>query len=78
VEYARTDVHFLLFIADMLQAELRLKGGSALQDAYHRSHAMCLSLYAKPAAQVHSLQQPGFKIYLKIEGNLLQLLSTDC
>lgn len=54
IEYARTDVHFLLYIADVLRAELAARGQSMLQDAYRRSHAMALTLYTKPTAQVNT------------------------
>lgn len=52
LSYAQTDVHYLLYVADMLQSELALKGGGALEAAYQRSHAMCLSLYTKPSREV--------------------------
>ncbi|BDA45050.1 probable exosome component 10 at N-terminal half [Coccomyxa sp. Obi] len=51
VEYARTDVHFLLYIANVLRAELAARGQSVLQDSCRRSHAMALTLYTKPTSQ---------------------------
>ncbi len=54
VEYARTDVHFLLYVANVLRAELAAKGESVLQDACRRSHAMAVTLYIKPTAQVNT------------------------
>ncbi len=54
IEYARTDVHFLLYIANVLRAKLAARGQSVLQDACRRSHAMALTLYTKPTAQVNT------------------------
>lgn len=51
-DYARTDVHYLLYIADVLRAELAAKGQPALEDACRRSHVMSLSLYSKPTPEV--------------------------
>lgn len=50
MHYARTDVHYLLYIAGVLRAELAARG--ALADAQRRSHELSLSLYAKPTSEV--------------------------
>ena len=56
VDYARTDVHFLVYIAEVLRSELAAKGPNALEDACRRSHLMSLNLYSKPTSQVRQGQ----------------------
>ena len=45
-------MHFLLYIADMLRAELGVTGPDALEEASRRSQVMTLNLYSKPPSQV--------------------------
>ena len=66
LEYARTDVHYTLYLARCLQEELCAAGEAALSSnsrtldplaqhatrAARRSQAMTLSLYTKPAHEV--------------------------
>ncbi|KAK9908142.1 hypothetical protein WJX75_003265 [Coccomyxa subellipsoidea] len=51
VEYARTDVHYLLYIAEVLRSELNKRAPDALEEACRRSQVMSLNLYSKPASQ---------------------------
>jgi ribonuclease D len=55
VRYARTDVHYLLHIADALRAELAARGPHALREAERRSHELSLNLYAKPTSEVRCM-----------------------
>lgn len=52
VEYARTDVHYLPYIAEVLRSELNSRAPDALEEACRRSQVMSLNLYSKPASQV--------------------------
>ncbi|KAJ8513150.1 hypothetical protein OPV22_003584 [Ensete ventricosum] len=54
IEYARNDVHYLLYIADCLVSELKRKPPASPDDklnfffeASHRSNMVCMQLYAK-------------------------------
>jgi len=54
IEYARTDAHYLLYIANCLASELHAKACDTSSDkinfffeASHRSNMVCMQLYAK-------------------------------
>ncbi|KAH7351796.1 hypothetical protein KP509_19G014700 [Ceratopteris richardii] len=70
--YARTDAHYLLYIADCLQNEL-LQGGSVCQNSMYtvsmygecvrRSNILCLQLYEKDSTPPESLAASLFTRY---------------
>ncbi|CAA7049550.1 unnamed protein product [Microthlaspi erraticum] len=79
VQYARTDAHYLLYIADKLTAELKQQGtedSSSRDDRFHflleairRSNMTCLQLYTKETEDFPGNAAASSLIYRHLNGH---------
>ncbi|XP_024003641.1 protein RRP6-like 3 isoform X2 [Eutrema salsugineum] len=78
VQYARTDAHYLLFIADRLTTELRQRGTDSsspddklhfLLEASRRSNMTCLQLYTKETEDFPGNAAASSLIYRHLNGH---------